>query len=115
MFDRIRSQIQPAALVWAREVRGMPQGVAPKKIGVSVEHLHAFEKGEMQPTLGQLRDIGRVYRKPTAFFYSQALPHKPNQPTDFRRLPEAETGLSPELRDAITRAKQRQKDALGAV
>jgi Zn-dependent peptidase ImmA (M78 family) len=98
--------------MWAREVRGMPQDIAAGKLGVSVERLAAFEAGVRQPTVGQLRTIGRVYRKPTAFFYLADLPDRPEKPRDFRRLPDVDDGLSPELRDAISRSQQRRADAL---
>ncbi|MBA2683602.1 MAG: ImmA/IrrE family metallo-endopeptidase [Chthoniobacterales bacterium] len=112
MSDRTVARINPATLVWAREVRGMPGEVAARRIGVSAARLAELEDGASQPTLNQLRSIGRVYRKPSAFFYTSELPPKPEQPRDFRRLPDADTGLSPELRDAIARSRQRREDAL---
>src|SRR5689334_3059521 len=111
MPDRLFAEINPAALAWAREVRGMPVDVAASRIGVTPERLTQFEGGVSRPTISQLRNIGRVYRKPTAFFYRTALPAEPEPPTDFRRSRASSTDLSPELRDAITRARERRADA----
>jgi len=110
--QRIFANINPAALVWAREVRGMPLEIAAKKIGVSTNKLKAFEAGEASPTIRQLLNIGRVYRKPTAFFYLLNLPEKPERLHDYRRLPDITAPPSPELMDAILRAKERRFDAI---
>ena len=77
MVEIILAKINATALIWAREVIGMPLEVASSKIGVKVERLQAFEAGTVLPTVNQLRKIGRVYKKPAAFFYQSNLPEKP--------------------------------------
>jgi Zn-dependent peptidase ImmA (M78 family) len=110
--QQIIAEINPGALVWAREVRGMPLEVAANKIGIKTEKLQALEAGEANPTMRQLLAIGRVYRKPTAFFYLLTLPEQPERPHDFRRLPDIVVPPSPELIDAVARAKERRLDAI---
>jgi Zn-dependent peptidase ImmA (M78 family) len=110
--QRIIANINPVALVWVRQVIGMPLEVAAKKIGVSINKLKAFEVGEAAPTIRQLLNIARVYRKPTAFFYLINLPEKPEKLHDYRRLPEVDIPPSPALIDAVLRAKERRLDAI---
>lgn len=108
----IRANVNPDALKWARDVLRMPLSIAAKKIGVSPERLAVYETGEERPTVRQLREIGRVYRKPAAFFYLRVLPEWPDVPHDYRRLPDSTAGPSPELLDAVFRAQQRREDAI---
>jgi Zn-dependent peptidase ImmA (M78 family)/DNA-binding XRE family transcriptional regulator len=110
--QQIIANINPAALVWARQVRGMPLEIAAKKIGVTPERLESFESGQTAPTIKQLLKIGRVYRKPAAFFYLLELPEKPEGLHDYRRLIEAAATPSPELLDAVARARERRLDAI---
>ena len=112
MPERIRARINPAALVWSREVLGMPLDIAAAKIGISVDRLRVFESGEDLPTVIQLRNIGRVYKKPTAFFYLTRFPEKPDRLQDFRSFPGVSLGQSPELIDAVSRARERRLDAI---
>lgn len=110
--QQIIANINPAALVWAREVRGMPLEVAAMKIDIKTKKLQDFETGKAKPTLKQLLKIGRVFRKPTAFFYLINLPEKPKQLHDYRRLPEIAAPPSYELFDAVVLAKERRLDAI---
>jgi Zn-dependent peptidase ImmA (M78 family) len=112
MKASILAKINPKALIWAREVCGMPINIAAKKISVSIGRLESFEKGEIYPTISQIRKIGGVYRKPTAFFYFEKLPDKPTSISDFRLLPDSQSKKSPDLLDAIVQARQRRIDAI---
>lgn len=112
MPERLFARINPVALVWAREVRGMPPEVAAAKISVALARLQSFESGEEYPTVIQLRKIGRIYRKPTAFFYITRLPQKPARLEDFRSFPDVFVEESPELVDAVTRSREQRLDAI---
>lgn len=90
----------------------MPLEQAAAKIGVSTERLSAFESGSSQPTVNQLRDIAKAYRRPTAFFFLENLPPKPERIQDFRLLPETESEEQPELFDAIEAVRAKRLDAL---
>lgn len=98
--------IESPLLVWARKAAGLDQGEAAKKAGVDLDRLIAWEAGEKRPTIAQLRELARVYKRPLAIFY---LPEPPTdyQPLrDYRRLPDAESGrLSPLLLATIRRAR----------
>ena len=74
MARSIEALVKPEMLVWARESAGLPPQVAAKKIGIKSEKLEMWEKGEIRPTVAQLRKAASVYKRPTAAFY---LPRPP--------------------------------------
>jgi Zn-dependent peptidase ImmA (M78 family) len=105
--------IDPALLVWARRSSGVDLEAAAKRAGVDAARLELWEAGEARPTVAQLRQLARLYKRPLAIFYL------PEPPTDFlplrdyRRLPDAEVGhLSPALTAAIRRARAIRDAAL---
>jgi len=112
MTKHLIANINPVALVWVRDVIGMPRDIAAKKIGVSENRLEAFEAGDAFPTVGQLRTIAKTYRRPAAFFYLEMLPEKPERIKDFRSLPDEHEADLPELLDAVEAARQRRLLAL---
>lgn len=109
---RLHASVIPAALVWGREVLGMPLEVAATKIGVSPNRLQEFESGSTPPTVIQLRAIAKVYRRPSAFFYLETLPPMPERIGDFRALPDRDDGEDPELWDAVETAQERRRSAI---
>ncbi len=112
MGKRLIAKINPGVLVWIRDVVGMPRDVAARKMGLSDSRLRDFESGDAFPTVGQLRAIARVYRRPAPFFYLERLPEKPERIQDFRSLPDEHEPDFPELLDAVEAAKQRRLVAL---
>ena len=113
MPARVLADIHPAALRWVREGIGIPQPIAAERIGVTPERLRAFEEGTARPTIGQLRTIGRVYKRPAAFFYLQNLPERVAPIPDYRRLPQDDDPSQlPELVDAIEAARSRRYSAI---
>lgn len=110
---RVEAIINPALLIWARESAGYVLEEAATKAGIPSEKLSAWENGDTRPTIRQLRELGRVYRRPLAVFYLPEPPHKFQPLHDFRRLPNEVTSReSPELRFAIARARYRREVAL---
>jgi Zn-dependent peptidase ImmA (M78 family)/transcriptional regulator with XRE-family HTH domain len=92
----------------------MSQDVAAKKLHVSVQRLKAWEQGEANPTVRQLRIAARVYRQSLAFFF---LPSVPDDlaPTleDFRRLPsDEEHTMSPALAREVRESSIRREIAV---
>jgi Zn-dependent peptidase ImmA (M78 family)/transcriptional regulator with XRE-family HTH domain len=113
MAASVKALVKPELLVWARTSAHLRVEEAAHKAQVKEEQLVAWERGEGQPSIPQMRKLGRVYRRPLAFFYL------PKQPTtfqalhDFRRLPEGAAGeQSPELAYEIRRARYRRDLAL---
>ncbi len=104
--------INPQILAWARESAGFYIEEAAKKIPIQPDKLRNCETGNDHLTISQLRKLCNVYKRPLAFFYLPQPPQIEQLPKDFRRLPEDEEKLSPNLRLEIRRAKYRREVAL---
>lgn len=102
----------PRLLRWARETSRLPLSEVLQKIGVSAETLSAWESGAARPTVKQLRELGRVYRRPFALFFLPDVPTDFNAMHDFRRPIGADEELSPDLAFEIRSAHARREDAL---
>ncbi|GAG67915.1 unnamed protein product, partial [marine sediment metagenome] len=63
------AHINHEMLIWARKTVKLSVEFAAKKIGVKMEKLESWEKGEAFPTVKQLYKIANVYKRPFALFY----------------------------------------------
>ncbi len=108
--ERLYAIVKPELLKWARETGGFTLEQAAKKLGLpNPERLTAFERGELKPTVRQLREASRVYKRPLSIFFLKKPPHTPQPLHDFRRLPGIDAPeLSPELLLEMRRARRRQ-------
>ncbi len=61
-----RIKVEPRVIEWARLSAGLDHDPAAKKIGVAVATLQAWESGEADPTIAQLRRISMAYKRPLA-------------------------------------------------
>lgn len=101
--------VEPAVLIWARESIDLSVDEAAKKLRVKPERLRQWESGQRPPSVAQLRNAARVYKRPTAVFFLAEAPTDFDVLRDFRRVPEAELGRwSPALHSAIRRAHEQQ-------
>jgi Zn-dependent peptidase ImmA (M78 family) len=108
--QRPRALVTPSVLVWARRETGLDLDLAAHKLGVKPERLTQWEAGEELPTIRQLLELGRVYRRNPAVFYLPAPPAEAPPVHDFRRLAGGEAKpLSPELRYEIRLAFTRRE------
>jgi len=109
----VRAIVKPELLRWARNSAGYTLPDVASKLGLASERMERWETGEDSPTIGQLRELSRVYKRPLAVFYLPRPPidFKPIQ--DFRRLPGVvrETN-SPELIFEMRTAHDRREAAL---
>lgn len=114
MPQRLRAEVNPDALNWARRVAGFSIEDAARRAGASVTRLEAWEGGAARPTFRQLRLLARAYRRPSAFFFRTELPPEPSGLPDFRLLPDtfSDDGDSPDLIYEIRRAQVRRETAL---
>ncbi len=110
----VRAIVKPDILVWARESAGLSLEDAAKKVGnVKPERLVRWEQGADQPTVNQLRNMARVYKRPLSVFYLQEVPARFRVMEDFRRLPGVVAGrYSPSLLLEIRTAQERRQLAL---
>jgi Zn-dependent peptidase ImmA (M78 family)/transcriptional regulator with XRE-family HTH domain len=113
MTAAISAQINPPLLVWAREESGYELDSVARRLKVKPERLLAWERGDLQPTVRQARELARFYHRPFGVFF---LPHPPAilpLAAQYRRLPKVTPGLeSPELRLALRTMAQRREAAL---
>jgi Zn-dependent peptidase ImmA (M78 family) len=99
--------------MWARETAGFDLSTAAEKLDVDEEKLGAWETGDDQPSIPQLRKVAELYKRPLAVLYLPEPPLTFQPMHDFRRLPDL--GLrrfSPELTFEIRSAQQRRELAL---
>jgi transcriptional regulator with XRE-family HTH domain len=107
--------VEPEVLRWARESIGLTPLAAARKIGLSDETLvDQWEAGSAAPSIPQLREAARVYKRPFAVFFLSRPPDGSfDVMHDFRRLPDAEARLwSPELHGEYRRARDQRDIAL---
>jgi Zn-dependent peptidase ImmA (M78 family)/DNA-binding XRE family transcriptional regulator len=111
---RVDALANPALLRWARSNSGFTVDEVAKKIRVSADRIEAWEAGFSHPTITQLRNLGRVYRRPIAVFFLPDPPGPgPKMLTDYRRVWGTEARVvSPQLRGEIETAYDRRDLAL---
>ena len=113
MAERIEAFVNPSMLTWARQSASMDIETAADKAKVKPERLALWEGGDARPTINQLRNLGKIYKRPIAVFYLPE-PTSGYQPMrDFRRLRgDGAAGESPELAFEIRQANARREIAL---
>lgn len=103
-----RVNVNPQVLTWARELGGFTLEEVARAAGTKPARAAEWEAGESKPTLGQLKSVAWLLRRPPAFFF-RASPPAPDlpQPPDFRR-PEEQQHVSPQLRRELRSAVERR-------
>jgi Zn-dependent peptidase ImmA (M78 family) len=105
--------IRPELLVWARQSSGYEIAAAATKLKVTEDRLRSWESGDARPTIAQLRNAAKAYKRPLAIFYLPAPPVDFQPLRDYRRVPDAQLGrLSPELLATIRRARAVRETAI---
>lgn len=105
--------IRPELLVRARQSSGYDIAAAAAKVKVTEDRLRSWESGDARPTIAQLRNAARTYKRPLAIFYLPAPPVDFQPLRDYRRVPDPQLGrLSPELLATIRRARAVRETAI---
>lgn len=113
MAVSITAEVTPRLLAWAREQSGYPPAVVAKRLGVKVERLEAWERGDRKPTVRQTQELAKYYRRPFGVFFLAEPPVIPPLAARYRRLPGVRPGVeSPEFRLAVRTMLQRREVAL---
>lgn len=113
MAKRVKATINPDVLQWARTSASYTQVAAAERLGVDEAILRAWEAGEDQPSISQLRRLATLYKRPLAVLYLPERPLAFQSMHDFRRLPDSGSRTySPELAYEIRLAQQRRELAL---
>jgi len=106
MARTLRTPVTPAVLRWAREEAGLSVAQTAKRAGVKAEVAKAWESGDAQPTLAQLRSVADAMGRPVGFFLTPEPPAvHAALPPDFRSRT---GGISPALRRKIRTAQERR-------
>ncbi len=106
----VEALVTPEVMKWAREQMSLSLDEAARKISRPVEDIIGWEDGTRRPTIAQLRDAARVYKRSLAVFYLSAPPEGFATLRDFRTLPESESRqYSPELALVVRTADFRQR------
>jgi Zn-dependent peptidase ImmA (M78 family) len=112
MAKSVKALINPTMLTWAREQAGYSLADAARKLGIDDPRLEALEGDQETPTFAKLLDMADLYKRPVSLFYLKKPPKGWQPIQDFRRLPGAEAGFSPQLTYAIRQARERREVAL---
>ncbi len=100
-----RIAIAPPVLQWARKTSGLDHETAAKRLQVRAEKVQAWEEGAEQPTINQLRKLGKLYKRPLAVLLLPEPPMDFQPLKDFRRMAEqTDRSWSPALHAEIKRA-----------
>lgn len=105
--------VEPSILVWARSSAGLSVEEAALSIQTKPEKVRAWEDGEENPSMAQLRKMAAAYKRLLSDFYLPSPPKEAPIPHDFRRLPgEVASHYSRTLRYQLRLARQRRELAL---
>ncbi|MGD2248478.1 MAG: XRE family transcriptional regulator [Candidatus Methanofastidiosia archaeon] len=105
----VKVEVSPEVFCWLQESSGWTAEEVAKRLKTSVEAIRAIGRGERQPTLRQLKELSKAYRRPLAsFFLSEPLLELP-LPKDYRMLPERKDVFDKKTLYAIRKARYLQK------
>ncbi len=113
MSEKVEALVEDELLIWARKSAHLTLQEAAKKVRVKEERLQNWEAGETRPTIRQLREFGKAYKRPIAVFYLPQPPKDFVPLRDFRRFADTKASiLSPKLQFETRRAQDRREIAL---
>lgn len=112
MTERIRAQVNPSLLLWARNRLGLDQALAARHLGVSRKQLTDWETEKKQPTVAQLFTLGEKYEVPPAVFYLTSPPEDDPLPHDFRYVTDAPRAVDVGLAKEIRRVQRSRLEAV---
>ncbi|MBM6582988.1 ImmA/IrrE family metallo-endopeptidase [Microvirga sp. BT689] len=116
MAKRIKALVEPSLLVWARETASLPLEEAARAIGVPAEQVEAWERGEGEPSIPQLKKVANAYKRPLPVFFLPEPPTEFQPLRDFRRLSDAgERPYSAKLAFEVRAAQERRAIALDVI
>lgn len=113
MAASIPALVEPSVLQWARESIDLTPLAAARKIGVPDDRVAAWESGEAQPTIAQVRKAAAVYKRSLGVLFLSEPPRDFDTLRDFRRHEGAAAGTwSPGLHQEYRRAHVQREQAL---
>jgi Zn-dependent peptidase ImmA (M78 family)/transcriptional regulator with XRE-family HTH domain len=112
MPSPIEALMKPELLAWARRSANLEPLAAARKIKVTQDRIEEWEKGQVAPTVAELRRAATVYNRALGVFYLPAPPGDFETLRDFRRLGRGETGEWSAALHAEYRRAHQQRDVL---
>jgi Zn-dependent peptidase ImmA (M78 family) len=113
MAKSIPAIVETSVLEWARVSAGYTVEEAAKKLKTKPKFVEHWESGRKRPSIGQVRNMATVYKRPFHFFFLEHPPVDPPIPHDFRRLPaDGLARYEPALRFQVREAYERRQLAL---
>jgi len=112
-MTRVKININPDLLKWARDRARYSEASLAKKVSVSLNTYEQWESGDSFPTLRQLWNLVRALNEPLQTFFMSEVPDEPEPLAALRRIPGAPTGdESPDLAKQVKLTVERRDIAL---
>lgn len=92
MDDNIFIQINNQVLVWARESLAITRNQAAEKTGISSKRISQIEDEGKQPTIFELKEFSKVYKRTIATLLLSEAPKEKSLPKDRRTVDSKEIG-----------------------
>jgi Zn-dependent peptidase ImmA (M78 family)/transcriptional regulator with XRE-family HTH domain len=86
MKENIYIKVNHKVLVWARESLAITRNQASEKTGITAKRLVQLEEGEKQPTLDELKELSKTYKRTIATLLLANPPKEKPLPTDRRTI-----------------------------
>lgn len=92
MKENIYIDVNHKVLVWARESLAISRNQASEKMGITAKRLVQLEEGEKQPTLDELKELSKTYKRTIATLLLANPPKEKPLPTDRRTIDSKDLG-----------------------
>ena len=93
MKENINIPVNHKVLVWAREALALNRTNASEKTGISAKRLIQLEEGEKQPTLEELKELSKAYKRTIATLLLTKPPKEKPLPSDRRTVDSKASGI----------------------
>jgi Zn-dependent peptidase ImmA (M78 family)/DNA-binding XRE family transcriptional regulator len=92
MKENIYIEVKHQVLVWARESLAITRNQASEKTGITAKRLIQLEEGEKQPTLDELKELSKAYKRTIATLLLAKPPKEKPLPADRRTIDSKDLG-----------------------
>lgn len=86
MNENINISVKKEVLIWARETLALTRTNASEKTGIGLKRLIQLEEGDKQPTLDELRELSKAYKRTMATLLLTMPPKEKPLPADRRTV-----------------------------
>src|ERR1035437_1040495 len=92
MADTIHIQVNHKLLIWARESIALSKNQASERTGISANRITKLEDGDKKPTLDELKELAKAYKRTIATLLLSEPPKEKPLPKDRRTVNSKEIG-----------------------